>query len=602
MSQYFFFSGKGGVGKTTIACATAVYYANQGQRTLIVTTDPASNLADVFEQKIGHHITPIEGFETLYAMEIEPDAATQEYREKIIAPFRELMPEDIIASLEEQFNSPCTTEIASFDRFVDFMQNEEYDIVIFDTAPTGHTIRLLELPVDWSKHIEEAAQGGGQTCIGPVQVIQDSKEKYDKAINLLRDTDKTVFTFVMRPEELSLYETERAAKELATIGVKPGEIIVNGLLPESVCDIDFFRKRFTVQQQVLKKVDQAFATAKKYIQLKNCEVKGVSALKRVAEELYGQPMLENPESACVDTESTVQLEAPDYKTLFAMTPDKRLFFFTGKGGVGKTTVSCIMAVHLADKGIKTLLVTTDPAAHLGEVLDQQVGSEPTSITNTLDAVMIDQEEASRHYKARILAEAASKYSQDMLIAMEEELNSPCTQEMAAFDRFTEFIQSEAYQAIVFDTAPTGHTLRLLELPFDYAKQVQMMVALSNDSKASKQSVQNKYQAITSILKDRQQTVFGLVLYPESTPIVESYRAMVDLKTAGIETQWVVANMVLTEDVCKNDFFRSRRRMQQKYLGQLNDQFKLPVQILPLMGSDIKGMESLRQAALLLFGE
>ncbi len=144
-TQYLFFSGKGGVGKTTMACATAASEADKGRRTLIVTTDPASNLADVFEQPIGHQVTAIEGVERLWAMEIDPDKATEEYRDQVLAPFRAVMPGDVMSVLEEQFRSPCTTEIASFDRFVDFMDEDRFDVVVFDTAPTGHTLRLLEL-------------------------------------------------------------------------------------------------------------------------------------------------------------------------------------------------------------------------------------------------------------------------------------------------------------------------------------------------------------------------------------------------------------------------------------------------------------------------
>lgn len=228
MTEYVFFSGKGGVGKTTMASASAIHYAMEGKNTLIVTTDPASNLADVFEQEIGHKVTPIQGIKNLYAMEIEPDEATREYKERIIGPFRGIMPEEVIASLEEQFNSPCTTEMASFDRFVDFMETDKYEVIVFDTAPTGHTIRLLELPVDWSRHIEESAKGSGQTCLGPVQAIQESKDKYDRATALLKDPERTTFVFVMKPDELSLYETLRASRELETIGIKSGKIIING--------------------------------------------------------------------------------------------------------------------------------------------------------------------------------------------------------------------------------------------------------------------------------------------------------------------------------------------------------------------------------------
>jgi arsenite/tail-anchored protein-transporting ATPase len=596
MTKFIFFSGKGGVGKTTMASATAVYYAQQGKKTLIVTTDPASNLADVFEQEIGHKVTALQGIENLFGMEIEPDAATREYKERIIGPFRAFMPEDIIASLEEQFNSPCTTEIASFDRFVDFMDTSEYDIIVFDTAPTGHTVRLLELPVDWSRHIEESAKGGGHTCIGPVQAIQSSKEKYDRATSLLRDLKSTTFVFVMRPEELSLYETMRAAKELASIGIQPGQIIINGILPGEVCEIAFFKKKYASQQQVIRETEDKISAEKRYMVLRDTEVKGLDDLRNVAGELYHnhKPVIAISSDEVVYPDVT--LTKPDMSRLLLPNGKKKLVFFTGKGGVGKTTISCITALYTSEQGFKTLLVTTDPAAHIGEVLDKKVGSVPTQITDKLFAVMIDPQDAFDEYKERILSEARGKYSPDMLAAMEEELNSPCTEEMASFDKFTYYIETTEYDVVVFDTAPTGHTLRLLDLPFDYAKQVEMMVSMAAESIAVKQTSQQKFKSIIEKLRDPAQTCFALVLYPESTPIIESYRAMLDLKEAGINTQLVVANMVLPEEVCTNQFFKNRRGMQLKYLNQIEGRFNLPVLVYPLMDEDVKGIEHLKMAS------
>jgi arsenite-transporting ATPase len=597
MTQYLFFSGKGGVGKTTMASATAIHYASQGKKTLIVTTDPASNLADVFEQEIGHKITPIKGVQNLWAMEIDPDVATKEYKERIIGPFREVMPEDVIASLEENLSGPCTTEMASFDRFIDFMESNEYDVIVFDTAPTGHTIRLLELPVDWSKHIETSAKGSGQTCLGPVQTIQDSKEKYDRATALLKDPARTTFIFVMRPEALSLYETQRASKELETIGIRSGQIIINGIIPEAACELEFFKKKYEAQKQVIKETEAAILKPKRYMLLRDNEVKGVTRLSTVADELYNgkRPVL--IQEAVPDCGSDVVVERPDVEVLFlpAMGMGTKALFFTGKGGVGKTTISCIVAFYLSRKGRRTLIVTTDPAAHLGEVFGVRVGSEPVKITDNLFAVMIDQEQAFREYKERTLSEARGKYSEDMVAAMEEELNSPCTEEMAAFDKFVRFIEGREYDVVVFDTAPTGHTLRLLDLPFDYAKQVEMMVC-SDESSGVKRETQNRFREIISLLRDRERAVFSFVLYPESTPILESYRAMLDLKEAGIGTQLVVANLVLPEEVCVNGFFRSRRAMQMKYLKEIQERFNLPVLRFPLMQEEIKGLGLLRTAA------
>jgi arsenite-transporting ATPase len=611
MTRYIFFSGKGGVGKTTMACATAIHYALHGKKTLIVTTDPASNLADVFEQEIGHKITPIENVGAinnagaihelplqLFAMEIEPDEATREYKERIIGPFREIMPEDVITSLEENLSGPCTTEMASFDRFIDFMEGDEYDVIVFDTAPTGHTIRLLELPVDWSKHIEESAKGSGQTCLGPVQSIQESKDKYDRATALLKNPDLTDFIFVMRPEELSLYETVRASKELETIGIKSGEIIINGILPEEVCEIEFFRKKYEAQQKVIRDTELEINKPKRYMLLRDSEVKGIVALKDVAKELFDSE--EAGKSGSGEVQKHEREELPRFPTsklnaLLLPSNGTKAIFFTGKGGVGKTTISCITAVHTAQKGFKTLIVTTDPAAHIGEVFDVKIHDEPSEITKNLFAVMIDQEKAFAEYKERVLEEARGKYSEDMLEAMEEELNSPCIEEMAAFDKFIRFIESSAYDVIVFDTAPTGHTLRLLDLPFDYAKQAEMMISTA-EAAGTKRETENRFGKIIEILRDPQKSVFCLVLYPESTPILESYRAMLDLKDAGIETQLVVANMVLPEEVCVNDFFTNRRRMQMKYLNEIKERFNLPVLRFPMLQDEIRGFERLIFAA------
>jgi len=608
MTKYIFFSGKGGVGKTTMACATAIHYATEGKKTLIVTTDPASNLADVFEQKIGHKVTPIREVSNLSAMEIDPDEATREYKERIIGPFREIMPEDVIASLEENLSGPCTTEMASFDRFIDFMEGDEYDVIVFDTAPTGHTIRLLELPLDWSKHIEESAKGSGQTCLGPVQSIQDSKEKYDRATALLKDPERTTFIFVMRPEELSLYETLRASKELETIGIKSGEIIINGILPKEVCEIEFFRRKYDSQQKVIKETESAIEKPKRYMLLRDNEVKGINALKVVADELFdGKQKIEYRSEKSEVTDSPIhsprRVACGDRFTHLPVDIDRlwlpdggtKAIFFTGKGGVGKTSISCIAALYIAQKGVKTLLVTTDPAAHIGEVLDVKIGSEPEKVTDNLFAVMVNQQEAFQEYKEKVLHEARGKYSEDMLATMEEELNSPCTEEMAAFDKFIQYIEHNDYEVVVFDTAPTGHTLRLLDLPFDYAKQVEMMVSTA-ESAGAKETAQNRFRDIISTLRDKNRTVFTLVLYPESTPIMESYRAMLDLKEAGIETQMIVANMILPEEICTNDFFKNRRRMQMKYLEEIKEKFNLPVLQFLLMQEEIKGLSRLKTAA------
>jgi arsenite-transporting ATPase len=606
-TRYLFFSGKGGVGKTTMACATAVQEADIGLKTLIVTTDPASNLADVFEQPIGHQVTPIAGAPNLWAMEIDPDKATEEYRERILGPFRALMPEDVIKVLEEQFRSPCTTEIAAFDRFVDFMDGSEFDLVIFDTAPTGHTIRLLELPVDWSKFISDSVKGAGQTCLGPVQAIQESKDKYDRAITLLRDPSYTRFVFVLQPEQTAIFETERSAAELKRLGVESQELIVNGMLPSEVCDQPLFRKRYEMQQRHLTEIRKRFFLPAREILLQDGEVKGVKSLRKMALALQGDRSVSVAAGAVAGANGSQAIRGIEPDELQALlTPSNgtgKAIFFTGKGGVGKSSISCITAVHLARQGLKTLLLTTDPAAHIGQVLDVPVGDHPAPMAAVpgLWAARIDPKSASEEYKARVLKDASARYSKDMMAALREELESPCTEEMAAFDKFTEYVDSDDYDVIVFDTAPTGHTLRLLELPFDYSQQVELMVATTQQSNDIRAETRARFESIISRLRDPERSVFIFVVYPESTPIVEAYRAMLDLKDAGIPTQLVVANQVIPEDQATNSFFRSRRTMQVKYLGEIEGRFRVPVLVLPLLDQEIRGLPVVSRAAAALFG-
>jgi arsenite-transporting ATPase len=607
-TQYLFFSGKGGVGKTTMACATAVEEADAGRKTLIVTTDPASNLADVFEQPIGHQVVPIQAVPNLFAMEIDPDKATEEYRDRILGPYRAAMPEAVVKVLEEQFRSPCTTEIAAFDRFVDFMDNDDFEVVIFDTAPTGHTIRLLELPVDWSKFIDDSAKGAGQTCMGPVQAIQESKEKYDRAIRLLSDASRTRFIFVLQPEQTAIFETERSATELKRIGVVSQELIVNGILPSEVCDQPFFRARYEMQQKHLAEIHRRFAQPARQVLLRDGEVKGIASLRQMSQALRGKPVsptapaevpseILDDRSRCIAGRELEQLLTPVNGTV-------KTVFFTGKGGVGKTSLSCIAAVHIAKLGYKTLLLTTDPAAHIGQVLDTPVRDRPEAVPGVphLWATLIDPKTAAEQYKSRVLAEAKPRYSEDMLAALREELESPCTEEMAAFDKFTEYADSNGYDVIIFDTAPTGHTLRLLELPFDYSEQVELMVATTKESGDIQAHTRARFEHIIARLRDPEQSVFVSVMYPESTPVIEAYRAMLDLKDTGIPVQLVVANQVVPVAQSVNGFFVKRRAMQLKYLNEIHNRFEAPVALMPLLDKEVRGLPVLNEAADLLFDQ
>ena len=610
-TRFLFFSGKGGGGKTSMACTTAVRMAGQGLETLIVTTDPASNLADVFEQSIGHKVTRIEGMQKLWAMEIEPDAATQEYKDRALAPVRGLFPKEIVEVMEEQMNSPCTAEVAAFDRFTDFIAATDarpYDVVIFDTAPTGHTLRLLELPAEWSRTIEEAAQSSGQTCIGPAAAIQEQKAKYDHAVAVMRDPSVTTFTFVLSPEATSIKEARRSIEELRKIGISRFEIIVNGIVPPTESQNSFMAERIEMQQGYLTQIESALPFPAKRMYLLDAEIKRVPRLLEVGRMLFDGDMVHHLLGAAEDKETggVVQL-SPRESVLERILPqgsNRRTIFFAGKGGVGKSVLSCITAVWLARRGFHTLLLTTDPAAHIGDVLEETVESRVSpsiNVPNLLTA-RIDARAAAEAYKARILADARRRgRPEEAIRAMAEELDSPCTEEMAAFDEFIAYASMPDWDVVVFDTAPTGHTLRLLKLPIDWSAQLDVKVFASVDTAAADDVAKERFGEVIAMMRDPAKATFAFVMYPESTPIIEAYRATKELETIGIRPGLIVANQVLQPEVCVTPYTRSRRAMQVKYLSEMRERFSAPILQVPLMPREIRGVRDLRGIGEQVFG-
>ena len=610
-AKFYFFSGKGGVGKTTMACASAVYFASLGKKTLIVTTDPASNLADVFEQPIGHKITSISKDTNLFALELDADKATEEYKEKALAPLRGIVPAESLAVIEEQMNSPCTTEVAAFERFTDFLQDPDFDVVIFDTAPTGHTLRLIQLPVEWSGVIEKAAKDGtgGQTCVGPAASLAESKIKFDHAIEAIRDPEKTTFVFVLRPEATSIYETTRSITELSSLGIKSQELIVNGIYPQSACDSPFMMRRFAKQQQFLRSIKNTFSLPTTLAELKSGEVKGKEALLEMGQLLFLKPLrLDSytPHVFEAKQEFSVQdnpVTDPAISRLLApQNGQRRTIFFAGKGGVGKTSIAAATSLWIAKQGYKTILVTTDPASHLAQVFEQDISDEPTPISGERNLWIshIDPPKAAQQYKDRVLAEIKQKYDKKRVMAVEEELNSPCTEEMATFEKFIEFATRRDYEVMVFDTAPTGHTLRLLKLPVDWNKQLEIKIFTTVESEADKLT-KSRFKEVIEMMQDSDKTTFSFVMYPEGTPIEEASRAMLELSEIGIKTALVVANMVLPDSIITNEYWQQRKVMQDKYLLEMKQRFKAPIIRLPLLEDDLIGKDKLMHAGMLLYG-
>ncbi|WP_423226341.1 TRC40/GET3/ArsA family transport-energizing ATPase [Candidatus Amarolinea aalborgensis] len=609
-TRFIFFSGKGGVGKTSMACTHAVRFADEGQRTLIVTTDPASNLADVFEQPIGHQMTPIAGVPNLWAMEIDPDQATQEYIDRAMAPIRAAFPLQMVQVMEDQMSGPCTAEVASFDRFTDFLDapaadGKAFDVVIFDTAPTGHTLRLLELPAEWSQSIDDASQGSGQTCIGPAAAIQDAKHKYERAMTIMRDPAVTTFMFVLHPEAVAIKETQRAITELGKLGIANHQLIVNSVIPSEARTNPLFAARAEMQTRYLAQITQELPAPTRTMALLPGEIQGVKRLRAVGAIFFDGARTAGFGQNGASPRTITTLPVLD-GAAERVSPNghSRAVFFAGKGGVGKTVASCITAVWLARQGHKTLLLTTDPAAHLGDVLGQPVGdtAAPVAGLSNLWAAKIDPKAAAESYKTRILDDARRRGRPEHAIqTMEEELDSPCTEEMAAFDLFIDFASQAQWDSIVFDTAPTGHTLRLLELPMDWSKQIDVKVFASVDTAAADDVAKQRFGQVINMMRDPTQSTFAFVMYPESTPILEAYRASQELRTVGIEPGLVVANFIIPAEQAITPFTQARRAMQSKYMGEIARRFPVPLLQIPLLPAEIKGLSALTRLGDQIYG-
>lgn len=601
MTRLLFFSGKGGVGKTSLACCTAVHSADAGQRTLIVTTDPASNLADVFGQPIGHAITPIAAVPNLFAMEIDAERATEEYKDRALAPIRAAFPPALVAVMEEQMSGPCTAEVASFDCFTDFITHPADDagsfaVVVFDTAPTGHTLRLIELPSEWSRTISAAEQGSGQTCIGPAAAIQEAKHKYEQAVAMLRDATTTSFTFVLQPEATAITETRRAIDELHKLGITNQDLIVNGVIPAAEVANPLFAARRAMQHTYLAQIAQELPLPTRQMPLLPAEITGVARLRAVAQLLFGTDAATSLELEQGTTEAA-PVEANLAAVLPRLLPDagRRMIFFAGKGGVGKTVAACTTAVWLARQGFRTLLLTTDPAAHLRDVLGVPVGDTVAPVPGVarLFATRIDPKAAGAAYKARILADAQARgRSPAALAVMREELDSPCTEEIAAFDLFIDYAAQDTWEVVVVDTAPTGHTLRMLALPMDWSKQLDVKVFASVDGAAADGVAKARFAEVIALMQAPQRSTFAFVLYPEMTPIQETLRAVEELGHLGIRPGLVVANFVLPEEAATTPFGQARRAMQARHLRSLPGQVDAPLLPIPLLPHEVQGLEQL----------
>lgn len=597
MTQYIFFSGKGGVGKTTMAATTAVYQSGKGKRTLLVSTDPAGNLGDIFERKIS--VEPTEASTNLFVAQMDSDAITDAYKDRMLEPLSAILGELELAQVKEEFNGGCTVEIATFDKFTDFLGDETYDLIVFDTAPTGHTLRLMTLPNEWDKYIKKSSEGNGQTCIGPVSQIEGARAKYAHAVNVMQDASCTKVYLVSRPEKTSVYETLRARTELEKTGIHNFHLIINGVYPNKNSIEGIFGKIAENQKEYITELQSYFPNASSEVPMQQSEVKGVENIALLGEIAFEHKQT-TIQSKFIESNLFADFATPDVLLkLLEKKQHSRIAILTGKGGVGKTGTACAVAMKLAEKG-KTLLFTTDPAAHIGQVLETEVSHIPVKVTGNLWAVNIDQKEAVEEYRTKIINDAkANGYNDDLIAQLEEELESPCTEEIAIFEQFANLLNEPKWEYFVLDTAPTGHTLRLLELPFEYKKQMDMKGNATNEI-----SIENtKMEALINRLKNPNKASFFLVAYPEFTPLHESFRAMKDLERVGIKSQGVFLNNILNKEDCPDSFSFERWKLQQHYLQQAKVLYESkPLFSIPLQANEIVGIDKVKNLSDKIFNK
>ncbi len=548
-TPFVFFTGKGGVGKTTVSAASALALAGAGRQTLIVSTDPASNLGDVFELQAGVEPVEVPGTPGLWVMDLDPDAAAAAYRERIVGPYRGVLPEGALRSIEEQLSGACTVEIAAFDEFTAVLADPEvlrrFDHVIFDTAPTGHTLRLLALPSAWSGFIESNTTG--TSCLGPLAGLEDQRAQYQATVDALADPRRTTLVLVGRPEASALAEAARAGSELSALGIANQRLVLNGVLAEDP-DGD------PIATALRERQEHALATAPGLLDalpttavpLTDGDLVGAAALRSLT-------CTEGVHARAVSDAASLELPGVDVLVDELGASGRGVVMTMGKGGVGKTTLAAALAVALARNGSRVVLSTTDPAAHLETALG---GETPAG----MKVERIDPAAEVARYAAEVLA-GAGELDDDGRALLEEDLRSPCTEEIAVFRAFARTIDAAQEAIVVLDTAPTGHTLLLLDATQSYHREIERSTG----------EVPAAVRTLLGRLRDPDYARVLVVTLAESTPVAEAARLQDDLRRAGIDPYGWVVNATLSASGTQHPLLTRRAALEQRHVTRVADQ-------------------------------